>query len=171
MNDRDGNGVLWFRMPSRPGQGRPLFTKVHPQRQRQAMRRLLCGVCGQPADQNADGTLWLLCDFRGDWPDWPERMAVTEPPVCRPCVRVASRLCPALRNRCVAVRARRAPVAGVWGALYRSGGHSPPVPVGDVSIAYGDPAIRWVRAFALLRELHECVILDVDTLCPESTAG
>jgi hypothetical protein len=117
VHDRDSHDVLWFRMPSRPRQGRPLFTKVHPLRQRRAMRRLLCGVCGQPADQTEDGTLWLLCDFRDDWPGWPERMGVTEPPVCLPCVRVASRLCPALRKGCVAVRARRAPVAGVWGAL------------------------------------------------------
>jgi hypothetical protein len=60
--DRDSNGVLWFRMASRPGIGRPVFGKVHPLRQRRAMRRLLCQVCAGPADRTDDGVLWLMRD-------------------------------------------------------------------------------------------------------------
>jgi hypothetical protein len=45
------------------------------------------------------------------------------------------------------------------------------VPVGDISIAYGDPGIRWVRAFALLRKLHDCTVLDLHELGRGSTAG
>nr|CEL15905.1 conserved hypothetical protein [Kibdelosporangium sp. MJ126-NF4]CTQ93830.1 conserved hypothetical protein [Kibdelosporangium sp. MJ126-NF4] len=61
------------------------------------MRRLLCQVCGGPADRTADGVLWLLKDHRGDWVDWPDSMAVSEPPVCVPCVRMSARRYPALR--------------------------------------------------------------------------
>jgi hypothetical protein len=162
VTDRDSHGVLWFRTPCRPAEGTPLFSKVHPLRQRRAMLRLLCGVCGQPASQTDDGVLWLLQDFRGDWPGWPERMAVTEPPVCLSCVPVATRLCPALRTGAVAARARRFPVVGVRGVLYRGGSGSTPRPVEEINVAYDDRRVRWVRATNLLRELHDCEIVEVD---------
>jgi hypothetical protein len=157
MVDRDDKGVLWHRSASRPGHGRPEFGQVHSLRQRRAMRRLLCQVCAGPADRTEDGVLWLLKDHRDDWAHWPEGMGVTEPPVCLPCVRTSVLLCPALRKGAVAVRVRDCPVAGVRGALYRSGGLSP-VLVGDTTMAFEDPAIRWVRAMNLVRELRECTI-------------
>src|SRR3989442_1499615 len=80
LTDRDDHGVLWSRIPSLPGRGRPRCGKIHSPRQRRAMRDLLCQVCGKPADHNEEGTLWLVPDFR-DWPDWPNHMACTEPPV------------------------------------------------------------------------------------------
>lgn len=162
--DRDDRGVLWLRTPSRPGHGQPLFAKVHPLRQRRAMRRLLCNVCGKPADRNGEGVLWLLRDFRDDWPGWPEKMGAIEPPVCLPCVRVASRLCPALRKGAVAVRVRHAPIAGVRGALYRGGGLNPE-PLGDVTVPYEDPQVRWVQASNLVRHLCDCTLVEVETLC------
>lgn len=171
MTDRDSRGVLWFRMPSHPGHGQPLFAKVHPLRQRRAMRRLLCNVCAKPADRTDEGVLWLLKDHRDDWPDWPETMAVTEPPICVPCVRVASRLCPALRRGAIAVRVRRAPVAGVRGTLYRNGPGLVPVAQDEVTVAYEDPRVRWVRAMNLVRELHDCTIVSVDEICRSSTVA
>lgn len=161
--DRDDRGVLWFRTMSRPGHGHPLFREVHPLRQRRAMRRLLCGVCGKPSDQTDKGVLWLLGDLRHDWSGWPEKMAAVEPPICLPCAGLASRLCPSLRKGAVAVRVRNAPIVGVRGALYRGGG---PVPEysGDVTVAYEDPRVRWVRAINLVRELHDCTLLAVDSL-------
>src|SRR3989442_68826 len=69
--DRDIHGVLWHRTYSRPRRGRPEFGNVHSLRQRRAMRRLLCQVCGGPADRTQDGVLWLLPDHREDWPGWP----------------------------------------------------------------------------------------------------
>jgi hypothetical protein len=141
LMDRDDHGVLWRRMPARPGQGRPLFGEVHPLRQRRAMRRLLCQVCGGPADRTGDGMLWLLRDYRDDWPDWPEGMGVAEPPVCLPCAHTSTRLCPALRKGAAAIRARHAPLAGVRGALYKSGRLSP-VAVGEAVVAFEDPAAR-----------------------------
>jgi hypothetical protein len=164
LHDRDDKGVLWYRTPFRPGHGEPVFGKVHPFRQRRAMRRLLCQVCAGPADQTSEGILWLLKDHREDWPGWPENMAVTEPPVCLPCVRIASRLCPALRKGAVTIRVRQAPVSGVRGTLYRRG-DLVPVAMDEATIPYDDPAIRWVRAASLVRELHDCTIVEVADLC------
>src|SRR4051812_9793935 len=65
--DRDVCGVLWHRVESRPGAGRPQFGNVHSLRQRRAMRRLLCQVCGEPAERTSEGMLWLLLDYRQDW--------------------------------------------------------------------------------------------------------
>src|SRR5262245_58187522 len=53
--DRDARGVLWTRYVRAPGEGLPQLSKVHPYRQRRAMRQLLCQVCGGPADQNEQG--------------------------------------------------------------------------------------------------------------------
>jgi hypothetical protein len=144
-------------MPSRPGVGRPEFGQVHALRQRRAMQRLLCQVCAGPADQTEDGVLWLLRDYQGDWPSWPNGMGVVDPPVCAACVGLLLRLCPALRRGAVLVRAGRFPVAGVRGALYRGG--PTPEAVKPALVAFEDPAIRWVRATNLVRELRECVIV------------
>lgn len=163
--DRDSRGALWLRAPSQPGHGQPQFARVHPLRQRRAMQRLLCNVCAGPADHTDDGTLWLVRDYRDDWPGWPERMGVTEPPVCAPCVRVAVRLCPALRKGAAAIRARHAPVAGVSGMRYRSGDGLVPVAIGEKTVAYEDPCIRWIQASKLVRELRGCTIVPLEELC------
>lgn len=163
--DRDRNDVLWFRTPFRHGQGRPEFGKVHPLRQRRTMQRLLCQVCAGPADQTDDGVLWLLKDHREDWPSWPDGMGVTEPPVCVPCVQASLRLCPALRNGAVVVRAGSFVVAGVHGMLYRGG--TKLAQVGRTTVAFDDPAIRWVRAACLVRELRDCALIPLTDLAWE----
>ncbi|MEU7476231.1 hypothetical protein AB0A63_09625 [Lentzea sp. NPDC042327] len=162
IGDRDARGVLWVRTALRREVGRPEFGKVHPLRQRRAMRMLLCQVCGEPADRNADGVLWLLRDFRDDWPGWPDGAACVDPPVCVPCVSTSLSLCPALRRGAVAVRARAFPVAGVRGALHRAG-PSGPVAVKAVNLSYDDHEIRWVVASALIRELRDCSPVPLDT--------
>jgi hypothetical protein len=159
VTDRDEHGVLWARMSWAPGQGRPVFGQVHPLRHRQVMRRLHCQVCNAPADQTRDGMLWLLPDHREDWPGWPDRMATTEPPVCLPCVRVASRMCPALRRGAVAIRAGRYPVVGVRGGLYVVG--RVPQVIGDELIGLTDSRIRWTLAHNLVRELGDCTLIEV----------
>jgi hypothetical protein len=161
--DRDTCGVLWFRALNRPGRGRPRYDTVHPLRQRRAMRRLLCQVCASPADRNEDGVLWLLKDHRTDWSGWPDNMTVTEPPICAACVPISSQLCPALRRGSVTVRARTYPVHGVNAQLYKSS-HRGPVLTGQDIVGYTDPTIRWARATELVRRLHDCTILDPDTL-------
>ncbi len=158
LGDRDSRGVLWHRAAVRHGVGRPEFGKVHPLRQRRAMRKLLCQVCAGPADKADGGVLWLMRDYQGDWPRWPEGMASVDPPICASCVALSLRLCPALRRGAVAVRVRSFDVAGVRGALYRRGSIAP-VAVEAVNLSYDDPNVRWLVASALIRELRDCTIV------------
>lgn len=155
LGDRDRNGVLWARTSSSPGRGRPEFGDVNSLRQRRAMRKLLCQVCAGPATQDDGGVLWVLKDHRGDWPGWPGRMGVTEPPICLPCLRYSTRACPALRRGHVTVHARRFEIAGVHGMRYRAGRQAP-IAVGEALVPFGDPAARWVVASNLVRELLGC---------------
>jgi hypothetical protein len=165
VTDRDDHGVLWLQVACRPQQGRPLFGNVHPLRQRRAMRRLLCQVCAAPADKTEDGVLWLLIDHRNDWPNWPEKMAVTEPPVCARCVSVASRLCPVLREGAVSVRVRHCPITGVRGMLHHRDGRDL-VATHEDNVHYDDPIVRWMLATNLLRELRDCTLVDLEDACP-----
>ena len=158
--DRDRHGVLWERPVSRPGEGRPEFGNVHSGRQRRAMRNLLCQVCANPADHDDRGTLWLLPDYPGyhaDWPDWPERMATPEPPICRRCAPIALAACPALRKGHVALRVAHSPLCGVRGALYRPGPLLP-TPITEIMTRYGDPRTPWIRAAYHVRELFGCTV-------------
>jgi hypothetical protein len=120
IHDRHG-GVLWYRVAHNPGNGRPDFKKVHPARQRRAMIRLLCQVCGGDVGRTVDGVLWLMAlgeTDDGNWPDYPEGVAAVEPPTCSACVRKALRMCPALRQGAIVFRVKECPVVGVRGALY-----------------------------------------------------
>jgi hypothetical protein len=160
VSDRDERGVLWQQTSSKQGHGRPEFGRIHPVRQRRAQRRLLCSTCAGPADRNEQGVLWLIRDFHDDWPNWPEHMAVTEPPTCQPCARLAIRLCPSLRKGFVVLRVGHSRVAGVRGLLYRSGKRYP-VPIGEDVVAFDDPTIRWTIAVNLVRELTLCTIIEL----------
>lgn len=161
--DRDEHGILWCQTESRQGLGRPEFKKVHPQRQREVMGRLLCQVCAGPADQNTDGVLWLLTQVHDDdWTDWPEKCAADEPPICRVCASRAIRQCPALRQHgAIVVRAYECPVVGVRGALYEPSWPFPRL-AGQILARFSYPGIGWVRASALVRELRGCAILPVE---------
>lgn len=158
--DRDAYGVLWSRTLIRIGDGRPLFKQIHAARQRRAMERLLCQVCAQPSDRNEDGVLWLIPgDYRDDWRNWPEGLCNPHPPLCLRCADVSTQLCPALRNKYVAVRARHYPISGVLGTRYQAATFRPQMVGGDV-IDYTDPAVRWVQASQLVRTISSCTIVD-----------
>jgi hypothetical protein len=165
--DRDAHGVLWHRTFSRPHRGRPEWGNVHSLRQRRAMRRLLCQVCGGPADQTEDGVLWLLPNHQEDWTGWPEGMGNVEPPICVPCVGTSLRLCPKLRRGAAAIRVREFPTVGVRGALYERGPGGPVV-VAETVVGFYDPAIHWVRATNLVRELRVCAIVPLKELTSQS---
>ncbi|GAA1969423.1 hypothetical protein [Kitasatospora viridis] len=154
-HDRDSHGILWSRMTLHPGRGRPEYGRVHPGRQRRAMQRLLCQVCGKPADQNEAGTLWLLKNDHTDWPAWPEDMAATHPPICTPCADLAPRLCPHLREDHVLIRVRDCSALAIYGALYRPAPLGPE-PVNDVTVTPDDPRARWILAAQLVRALRGC---------------
>lgn len=158
--DRDEHGVLWGRMTLAYGKGKPLWRRVHYHRQRRAMRRLLCQVCGRPAHRNEQGVLWLLGDDRKAWPKWPEGMGATHPPVCLACAEVATRLCPYLQEGFVAVRVGDSEVSGVYGERYAT---RPPFPIvdEDAIVRFDEPQVRWVIAAQLVRELFDCTIVDL----------
>lgn len=163
--DRDQRGVLWARTAGYLGVGRPLFTKVHPVRQRHAMLRLLCQVCARPADHRDEGTLWLVpgIDPAG-WDGWRPGMATIHPPLCRACARTSVRTCPGLRSRFVALRADSR-VCGVTGVVYQPAGllglsadNYPHV------IRFDDPAIAWTQALQLARVLVDVRTIDLELL-------
>jgi hypothetical protein len=158
QGDRDAHGVLWARYVRAPGVGEPEFGAVHPYRQRQAMRRLLCQVCGEPADQNDQGVLWLL--GQADRP-WSGSESTSQPPVCLHCAGPASRVCPHLRGNALALRVRHAPIAGVLGILYAPGRHGP-VHIGPMTLPYTDPRVRMLQARQLIRNLLDCTLVNLE---------
>jgi hypothetical protein len=161
--DRDRHGVLWTRTPSFPGRGRPEFGAVHSLRQRRAMRRVLCQVCGGPADRDADGVLWLLGEDAHDPASWPDDLLTSHPPLCVPCATTAVQACPHLSAHFVALRVRTWTEVGVRGALYRPAWPAP-APVDVVAVTYDDPLMNWVRAGQLIVRLEDYAAVDLGAL-------
>jgi hypothetical protein len=159
--DRDEHGVLWTRMASRIGAGRPLFTKLHPLRQRRAMRRLLCQVCARPADRTEDGLLWLVSrEAISDLADL-EGVITPQPPLCLHCANVSVTSCPRLRRGYVAVRAHTR-LCGVYGVRYQAGWSQLTLASDDDRVFdYREPLVRWVQAVQLARSLHNCIPVDL----------
>jgi hypothetical protein len=166
--DRDDHGVLWTRVSSKPGQGRPQFGKVHARRQRRAMTKLLCQVCGQPADRNNDGILWLIGEDPRRPGTWPDPLYTVHPPVCAECAVRSVRTCPHLRRQCTALRVSAFDLTGVRGVLYAQGF---PGIGAIVGVAYDDPRIRWVRAGQLIVHLRDYTITNPDTASGNVTPG
>jgi hypothetical protein len=155
--DRDHRGVLWTRVTAAPGDGRPRFRQVHPLRQRQAMRRLLCQVCGGPADRDERGVLWLLGEAHKGWAG---SEVTGQPPVCLDCAVVASRACPHLRGNALAMRVGHAPIESVAGILHGPGPDGPRR-LGAATLPYTDPRIGWLQGFQLMRGLDDCTAVDL----------
>ena len=165
--DRDERGVLWQRHTARIGDGRPLYTRVHPARQRRVMSRLLCQVCAQAADHTQAGTLWLLparevADFDGR-----DGLVTQHPPLCAPCARISVRVCPGMRPAYVAIRAHSM-VCGVIGTIYQPLDHAPWMEIntehtGDV-VMFDNPSIACTQAYQLARMLINISGVDLDSL-------
>ncbi|MFC8078510.1 hypothetical protein ACFUN8_23570 [Streptomyces sp. NPDC057307] len=164
--DRDTNGVLWTRVPSLPGRGRPEFGKVHAVRQRRAMEALLCQICAGPADRTADGVLWMLGEnpneLDGSGAGFGE-FITAQPPLCSPCAVTSAHACPHLRRRCTVLRARVFDLVGVRGAFYRPG-YPAPIAWDANSVGFDDPRIRWIRAGQSLMRLRGITVGDLDAL-------
>ncbi|MEE1941041.1 hypothetical protein V1L54_16795 [Streptomyces sp. TRM 70361] len=157
--DRDGRGVLWVRQALARGSGRPQFQNVHVLRQRRAVRRMLCQVCGHPTPR---GGPWLFV-LRDVGRPVEEGERTTAPPVCAPCARLSVRQCPRLREGYAAALVGRAEVWGVAGIVH----HPATLEPADGSlheVAHEDPAIRWVTAHRLVLELRDCTPVDLNHL-------
>ncbi|MEU3713344.1 hypothetical protein [Streptomyces catenulae] len=159
--DRDAHGVLWSRVGEAPGEGRPRFRVVHPVRQRRALQKALCQVCGGPAGRTGRGVLFLLPRPEGARaPGWPEGAYGMKPPVCVGCAAVAVRHCPRLGDP-VAVRVRKARVRGVYGGFHAPGGGRLVAASEDGFLPYGHPHAAWFLASQLVVELRRCTVVDL----------
>lgn len=174
-HDRDSEGVLWREREEKAegSRGRIRFADVHPQRQRQAMKDLLCHICGGAADRTADGVLWLIEESLQDIDEefgssglrpWPEGLVTVHPPICLDDAARALRQCPHLLDGgAVAVYVREPVVSGVYGVLYQPSSPAPRPLTKDV-VFYGTPDVRWIRANQQAVTLYGCSVADPRTL-------
>ncbi|MFH9401528.1 hypothetical protein ACH4JS_17365, partial [Streptomyces sp. NPDC017638] len=168
-------GVPWMRMPATRG-GRPRHGLVHALRQRQAMSRLLCQLCGGPTvgTRKDARTLFLAAGARQAlYAGEP----TASPPVHAVCARLAVEHCPPLHRRgWAAALVERTPVWGVAGTVYdpltleRVPG--PEDGEGLHRVAFTDTRrIRWTLAARLVITLEGVTpVTDLDALADEETA-
>lgn len=93
-NMRDAKGILW----QREGLGRngePMWADVSTYRQRAAMTRGLCQVCGTKINTRP---FRFLIPVDGMERFDADTLVTMQPPVCEECVPLALRLCPALKR-------------------------------------------------------------------------
>jgi hypothetical protein len=168
---RGSDGVLWQLWGIKAGSGVPAWGDVHGPRQRRAMRKFLCQVCGGLADRDERGWLWLLEDEQDGSPTWPNGEMTTHPPVCRQCAPLAARMCPHLRRKgVVPVRVGKVILDAVYGQRHYS---SPLGLVGgerDVFLI-GSWRTKWIVGGQLAASLLECTVLDPAGLGIETPAA
>lgn len=92
-NCRWASGMPAMWSPHLPGEGRPIFAKPHPVRQRRSITEYRCTVCGERTDWT-DRWWFRLGD--ATIPGWA--FVTTESPVHRACADLAMRFCPHLRK-------------------------------------------------------------------------
>ncbi|MDX2681122.1 hypothetical protein [Streptomyces soliscabiei] len=161
------DGVLWVRVPATPGRGTPRFAGVHALRQRQALDRMLCQVCGGLCERPDGRYLFLIHSTSGRPIAEGERTAA--PPVHEACAREAIRDCPHLRRGWTAALVTGVPSWGVAGVLYDRVTLQPrPGPSDGSGLEYvsydDDSQLRWVLAAREVIALYGVEPVDVDSL-------
>ena len=164
--DRDRHGILWHRVAWAPGEGEPAFAEVHTVRQRRALHRSLCQICGNP------GVLWLTpallwdAHLADNGPRAPYR--TSDPPVCRSCYELALRYCPELGRGKVILAPGRWAITAVRGQIAdpRRGGFSDPRTIDLPGMRGADyPALSLVLAKGLVASLyHPRAVADPDAV-------
>lgn len=91
----EGTGILWHREGIKRG-GRPEFAQVSAYRQRAAMRKCLCQVCGKKIDERP--IRWLMAKGQLKIEDEQNAAITFSPPTCSECIPLALELCPFLRE-------------------------------------------------------------------------
>jgi hypothetical protein len=154
--DRDAFGALWQRFPLAQGRGEPHFAKVHPQRR--AMTRHLCQVCGNPADRDEHGWLWLVTieDATRLSQGGEPRVRTANPPVCQRCCKIARDYCPHLLKGNAVVRTPGYLPWGVCGLRADPAGTSP-----GHTVAYGHQDIHRTIAGQMLVTLQDARVIDL----------
>ncbi|WP_318202985.1 hypothetical protein [Streptomyces sp. SCL15-4] len=165
-------GVPWVRMPAVRG-GRPDFVVVHALRQRQAMSRLLCQVCGGPTvGTRKDERTLFLAGSSGGRPITVGEQTMS-PPVHAVCARLAVQECPPLRDRgWAAALVGHTPVWGVAGVLFNPRTLKALAAKDLHRVPFSDTRrIRWVLATRLIITLEDVTpVTDLDALAEEETA-
>jgi len=156
--DRDAFGALWQRYPLAMGKGAPHFAKVHPARQRRCMTKMLCQVCGNPANFNEQGWQWLVTheDAARLAAGGDPRVRTANPPVCNRCCDLARELCPHLLKGNALVRTPGFVPWGVYGIVADPAGASP-----GHTVPYGDPRIHRTLAGQMLVTLQKVQVVDL----------
>jgi hypothetical protein len=100
--DRDDAGVLWKREGIGRG-GEPQYSQVNTYRQRLAMRRRRCQVCGSKIDERP--IRWLMSRNQlhtgastAPWGVAGDEALTMSAPTCSPCIPLALKVCPHLRS-------------------------------------------------------------------------
>lgn len=90
------DGQLAICQDERPGEGKPLFGKPHAQRQREAIARGLCDLCGKPLKLSTKVSL----SHARPQPHGAEGWAIlqVEPMLHRQCAAESMRFCPSLKR-------------------------------------------------------------------------
>lgn len=95
---RDPNfGARAVCQESAPGQGKPLFGKPHMDRQRQAMAKGLCDLCGKPLKLATKVSLSRARPMPHGAEGWA--ILQVEPMLHRACALESMRFCPALKTQ------------------------------------------------------------------------
>jgi hypothetical protein len=163
-HDRDTHGALWARYSIAPGKGRAEFGLVHALRQRNAMMRSLCQVCGTSLlDAGQERHLFLV---KGVGRPIAEGERTSAPPVCERCAPIAARDCPHLRAGHAAAWVQRSMAWGVAGTVYDLDTLRPVEGMDLVDVPYTSPVIRQVLAHRLVETLHGCTAVDLDAIRP-----
>lgn len=168
-SDLGPRGELWGRCsqsigPDRMPVGRPLWSMVHPSRQRECMMKLRCQICVGPA-KAADGYLFLESGVPG--PPSPGSARLTaHPPVCLPHARASAEQCGHFaKHGLVALMVRSAPLYGVIGTPYQLSARGwRAMPADDTPVPYSDPAVSTVVASQLVRSLRDYTVVRLDEL-------
>ncbi|NKI42564.1 hypothetical protein [Streptomyces physcomitrii] len=138
---------------------------MHALRQRRAMKRLLCQVCGGVTEGRLPGgrRLFLVRAVEGHPVGEGERTA--SPPLCPPCALDSLRHCPHLRRGHTAALVEEVRPWGVAGLV-----HHPrtlrriPTPEPLTLVPYGSPLLDWTLAARIMTTLHGCTPVDVREL-------
>ncbi|MFF7452191.1 MULTISPECIES: hypothetical protein [unclassified Streptomyces] len=165
LHDRQA-GVLWLRMGAVRGVGTPILAGVNSHRQRQAMDRQLCQVCGSTTyDSTDERHLFLMAEREGS--PIAEGEQTASPPIHEVCAAEALRDCPHLRKGAVAAWVKRPLPWGVAGML-----HDPatlaPRPSNErrglTFVPYTSLKLLWMVAHLDVVSLHGCTSVSLDEL-------
>lgn len=168
-DDSGPGGELWGRCSQQIGRdgrptGQPLWSLVHPSRQRECMAMFRCQVCVGPT-KIAGGYLFL--ESRAGQPSAPgEPVLSAQPPVCLAHALEATQQCAHLaRNGHRALLVRRAPIYGVIGTPYQWGASGWRVLDGDdTPVPYGSRDLQVLLASQLVRQLRDYSVVDLAEL-------